>query len=112
MHRKKLPSLCRRRALLLGKLDQMAQSYIMAASGRGAVITTSMTVSTARALKKRYPDMFGNIDVENSHWVQSLYRRMGFKRRQAITSKPYIPEGARKEEELMFPYLIEEIVEE
>ena len=98
MHRKKLPSLCRRRALLLGKLDQMAQSYIMAASGRGAVITTSMTVSTARALKKRYPDMFGNIDVENSHWVQSLYRRMGFKRRQAITSKPYIPEGARKEE--------------
>ena len=56
--------------------------------------------------------MFGNIDVENSHWVQSLYRRMGFKRRQAITSKPYIPEGARKEEELMFPYLIEEIVEE
>ena len=112
MHRKKLPSLCRRRALLLGKLDQMAQSYILAASGRGAVITTSMTVSTARALKKRYPDIFGNIDVENSHWVQSLYRRMGFKHRQAITSKPCIPEGARKEQELMFPYLIEEKAEE
>lgn len=90
----------------------MAQSYIMAASSRGSVITTSMTVSTVRALKKRYHDMFGNIDVENSHRVQSLYRRIGFKRRQAITSKPHIPDRARKEKESMFPYLIEEKVEE
>ena len=112
MHRKKLPSLRGGRPLLLGKLDQMVQSYIMAASNRGAVITRSMAVSTSRTLMKRYLDMVGNIDIENSHWTQSSFYRIGFKRRKATASKPHIPEGARKGTELMFLYSVVEKVEE
>ena len=52
-----------------GKLDQMVHTYIMAASNRGAVITRSMAVSTAKALMKQYPDTVGNIDIDKSHWV-------------------------------------------
>ena len=52
MHRKKLSSMRRRRPLLLEKLDQMVQTYPMAALNRHAVITWSTAVSTARALMK------------------------------------------------------------
>ena len=68
MHRKKLSSMRRRRPLLLEKLDQMVQTYPMAALNRHAVITRSTTVSTARALMKWYPDMVADIDKENSRW--------------------------------------------
>ena len=89
----------------------MVQTYIRAASNRVTVITKSMAVSAAKALMKQYPDMVGNIDKENSHLVQSLFRHMGFKRRKATTFKPHIPDGARKTE-LMFLYSIVEKVEE
>ena len=39
----------RGRPLLLGRLDEMVERYIRAASNRGAVITRSVAVSTAKA---------------------------------------------------------------
>ena len=50
----------------------------------------------------RNSHLIGNMDVESSHWAQSLYRKMGFRRRQATTSKWKIPEGALKEIKLLF----------
>ena len=50
----------------------------------------------------RNSHFIGNVDVESSHCAQSLYRRMGFRRRQATTSKLEIPEGALKEITLLF----------
>ena len=50
----------------------------------------------------RNSHLIGNMDVESSHWAQSLYRKMGFRRRQATTSKWEIPEGALKEIKLLF----------
>ena len=82
------------RPFLLGEIDEIVQRYIPAASNRGSVITRGVAVSTAKA--------FGNVDVKSSHWAQSLYRRMGFRRRQATTSKLEIPEGAFKEIKLLF----------
>ena len=37
-------------------------------------------------------------------WVQTLFRRMGFKKLAAITGKVIIPKGARKETELIYQY--------
>ena len=54
----------RGRLLLLGKLDEVVQKYIKAASNRGAVISQSMASATAKALLVRYPRMVGMIDVE------------------------------------------------
>ena len=51
------------------------------------------------------------MDVKSSHWAQSLYHRMGFCRRQAITSKPEVPEGALKEIKLLFHHDIASKVE-
>ena len=50
----------------------------------------------------RYPNLIGNVDVESSHWAQSLFRRMGFVRRRATTSKLQIPDGAFKEAKLIY----------
>ena len=87
---------------LLGEIDKIVQRFILAASNRASVITRGIAVSTAQALLTRNPHLIGNMDVESSHWAQSLYRKMGFRRRQATTSKWEIPEGALKEIKLLF----------
>ena len=51
---------------------------------------------------ERYPRLIGSVDIESSHWAQSLFRRMSFRRRQATTSKLEIPEGALKEIKMLF----------
>ena len=85
------------RPFLLGEIDKMVQCYILAASNRGSVVTRGVAVSTAEALRTRNSHLIGNVDVESSDWVQSLYSKMGFQRRQATTSKLEIKEGALKE---------------
>ena len=51
---------------------------------------------------ERYPYLIGSVDIESSHWAQSLFRRIGFRRRQATTSKLEIPEGALKGIKMLF----------
>ena len=94
------------RPFLLGKIDEMVQHYILAASSRGSVITRGVAVSAAKALMTRNPHLIGNVDVKSLHWAQSFYRRMAFRRRQATTSKLEIPEGTLKEIKLLFYHSI------
>ena len=75
----------RGRPLLLGKLDEMVQKYIKAASNRRAVISRSMGNATAKALLVRYPGVVEMIDVENSSRAKSLFQRMGYSRRKVTT---------------------------
>ena len=89
----------------------MVQHYILAARNRGSVLTRGVAVSTAKALMTRNPHLNGNVDVESSHRAQNLCRRMGFRRRQATTSKLEIPEGALKEIKLLFHHDIVSKVE-
>ena len=90
------------RPLLLGELDGLVQQYILAASNRGNVISRNIAVSAAKVIMERYPRLIGSVDIESSHWAQSLFRRMGFRRCQATTSKLEIPEGALKEIKMLF----------
>ena len=60
------------RPFLLGEIDEMVQRYILAASNRGSVITRGVAVSTGKALMTRNSHLIGNVDVESSHWAQSL----------------------------------------
>ena len=91
--------------------DSSSKRQPYAASNRGLVITRGVSVSTAKVLMARNPHLIGNVDVEPSHWAQSLYRRMGFRRRQAIASKLEISEGALKEIKLLFHHDIASKVE-
>ena len=74
------------RPRFLGELDGLVQQYILAASNRGNVISRNIAVSAAKVIMERYPRLIGSVDIESSHWAQSLFRRMGFRRRQATTS--------------------------
>ena len=56
------------------------------------------------ALNKQYPEeKLYHIDLKQSCWVQSLFRRMGFVRRLGTKGKVPIPDSLKKE--LEKPYL-------
>ena len=56
-------------------------------------------------------EIMSHIDLDSSYWAQSLFRRMGFKKQMQTTGKVEIPEGARKEAELLYLHNIVTIVE-
>ena len=68
--------------------------------------------SSAKALIAQNPQYnLSHIDLDSLYWAQSLFRRMGFKKRMQATGKLEIPEGARKEAELLYLQNIVTIVE-
>ena len=89
---KKLPIEKQGRPLLLGDtLDTLVQKHIRAQSNRGNVVTRSMVVSTAKVMMRPYPKEVGKVDIENSEWAKSLFKRMNYRRRKATTAKLPIP---------------------
>ena len=55
---------------------------------------------------KRYPKLTGAISLNECSWAQNLFKSVTFKRGTATISKFEIPEGAKKEAELLFLHLI------
>ena len=109
--KKELVPLPRGRPLLLDSLDQMVQRCLLALRSQGGVVSRTIAIATARALIARNPQYnLGHVKIDSS-WAQSLFRRMGFKRRMRTTGKVEIPEGARKEAELLYLHDIVSIVE-
>ena len=51
------------------------------------------------------------LDLENSSWTKSLFRRMGFVRRGKTASKPEIPQRAKNEAALILQHQIVDLVE-
>ena len=97
--------------MLLGSLDQMVQRCLIALRSRGGVVSRTIAIATARALIARNPQYnLGHVKIDSS-WVQSLFRRMGFKRRMRTSGQDEITEGARKEAELLYLHDIVSIVE-
>ena len=78
---------------MFGELDSM-------------IVNTVVANATAKALMKRYPNVVGETDVENSRWAKRLFQRMNFVKRRKTPSKVDIPEGARKEIEYVFFFRI------
>ena len=100
------------RPLLLGtKIDTLVQRYIRAASNRGAIIPRSIVKSAAKVLLIRYPKEIGKINLDDSEYGKSLLQRMNHTRRKATTSKVKLPDGIRKESELLFHHQMVEKVE-
>lgn len=57
----------------------MGQRYIIESSKRSAIITSSVAVSTGKALMKRYLKLPGPMSLNELSWAQSLFKRMNFK---------------------------------
>ena len=90
----------------------MVQKFLLALRSRGGLVSLTIAISSAKALIARNPQLnLNHIDLDSSCWAQSLFRRMGFKRRLLTTGKVEIPEGARKEAELLFIHNIVSVVE-
>ena len=70
------------------------------------------TNAVGKALMKKYPGIFGDMDVDSSSWVQSLFCRMGFSRRWKTSTKVDIPAAMRKEIKYLFLYEIVSSVEQ
>jgi hypothetical protein len=80
---------------------------------RGGVISKAVAVATAQALIKRHPELnLNHINIEESSWAKSLFKRMGFRRRLATTGKVSIPEELKKEIEESYLYSIVKKIEE
>ena len=98
-----------RRPLLQRDLDGIVQTYIKQLSNRRGVVNRAIANATAQALLTRYPN--NEIDVSCSSWAQSLFRRMGFKKRRKASSSVDIPDFSRKEIEYLFLHDIVDTVE-
>ena len=80
---------------------------------RGGVISKAVAVATAQALIKRHPELnLNHINIEESSWSKSLFKRMGFIRRLATTGKVSISEELKKEIEESYLYSIVKKTEE
>ena len=107
------------RPILLGEIDDIMQCYLVAANNRDDVISKAIAFSISKALMPCYPHLFGSvysylvdsIDINSSHWAQSFLAMMGFIQRRATTAKLEVPEGAVKEETLLFYHEIVSKVE-
>ena len=99
------------RPYLLGELDKMVQKHMRSLSKKGSVINTTVANATAKALISKYPYVAGDIDVDSSRWIKSLFVRMNFVKRRKTSSKVDIPDKARKEIEFLFLHEIVNKVE-
>ena len=91
------------RPLLLDSLDQVVQRFLLSLQRTGGLVSSAVAISTTKALIAQNPQYnLIHINLDSSYWVQSLFRRMGFKKGIRTTGKVEIPEGARKEAELSY----------
>ena len=79
---------------------------------REGKVTFAIAIGTANALIERSNDESVRSIQVGKNGAQSLFRRMGFKKRAASTGKVIIPEGASRESELTFLHDIVQKVEE
>ena len=90
----------------------MMQRFLLSLRRTGGLVSTAVTVSAAKALIALNPKYnLSHVDLDSSHWVQILFRRMGSKKQIRTMGKAEIPEGARKEVELLYIHNIVTIVE-
>ena len=103
----------RGRLLLLGAvLDEKVKHFLLQLRKKGSVVNTVVAVATAKALIARSSDEHLKlIDLESTTWAKSLFKQMGFCKRTATTSKPEIPELAKREAKLLIQHQVANLVE-
>ena len=79
---------------------------------RGGVVSKAVAIAVVEGLITRHSNMdLGCIDLKNSYWTQSLFRRMGFRKRTATTGKVAFPKAVQKEIEISFFHEIVQKIE-
>ena len=72
--KKELSSLPSGRSLMLGSLDEMVQKYIRAYRSRGRLVNSIISISIAKVLIARNPQLnLEHIDLDSSSRAKSLF---------------------------------------
>ena len=99
-----MPRLKRGRPLLLGAvLDDKVKHFLLQLRKKGGVVNTVVAVPTALIARSR-DEHLKLIDLESTTWAKSLFKRMGLCKRAVTTSKPEIPELAKREAKLLLQH--------
>ena len=100
------------RPLILETVDEKVCNFLQIVRTKRGVVNSVVAIATAKALiAKSDLEHLKALDLENSSWTKSLFRRMGFVRRAKTTSKPEIPERAKNEAALILRHQIVNLVE-
>ena len=101
----------RGRPLMLGFIDSLVQKFLIATRKKGGVVNNYSCRRCFDDEKTSEHSSLRLVSIEKSLWAKSLFKRMKFTRRAATTGKIEIPEGARREVELVFLHRIVDNVE-
>ena len=87
-----LSVLPRERALVLDSLDQMVQRFLLLFQRTGGLVSSAIAISATKALiTQNFQYNLSHINLDSSHLAQSLFWRMGFKKRMRNLGKVKIP---------------------
>jgi hypothetical protein len=87
------------------------QKFLGALRSKGGVVNTVVAAVAKALIGKSSDESLKVLDLDNSSWAESLFVRMGFVKRACTTARPEIPEGARKESEIIYHHEITSLVE-
>ena len=77
------------------------------------MISRAVAIATARTLIKRHPELnLDQMNIEDSSWSKSLFKRMGFKRRLATTGKVSMSPELHQEIQEAYLYSLVKKIEE
>ena len=100
--KKTIPTKERGRHAVLGEeIDVKVQNYLRILRSRGSVVNTKIAIATTLGFLRSSNEESINNLVPTVSWAQSLFHRMRFVRRFATTGKIEIPDGIKKEAELL-----------
>ena len=104
---KRISALKSGRPLMLGHLDEKIKTFLLTLCKKGVVVNTVVAIATAEALiEESDNEHLKLIDLDRCFWAKIIFHSMGFVKRATTTSRPEIPDRARKEAELLFHHEI------
>ena len=87
--------------------------YLHALRKKGGVANTVVAIAIAQALIAKSEDKnLKVLDLEKTSMTKNLFHLMGFLKRSTTTSKPVIPDGAKKETGSLYHHQIIKFVGE
>ena len=92
---------------MLGHIDEQIKTFLLALCKKGGVVNTMVAIATIKVLiEKSNNEHLKLINVDRCFWAKRVFPCMGFVKRVATASRPDIPDGVRKETELLFHHEI------
>ena len=109
---KETGTLKRGRPLMLDTVNEKVCSFLQIVRRNRGVVNSVVAIATAKAIiAENDLEHLKTLDLDNSSWTKSLFRKIGFVRQAKTTSKPEIPKRTKNEAALILHHQIANLVE-